>query len=71
MDIQPIAVQIAKLRFFISLVVEQKLGTGQQRLTPLPNLETKIVAANTLLPVPRKAHNGVGQQTLLANPEVA
>jgi hypothetical protein len=28
-DIQPIAVQIAKLRFFISLVVEQKLGTDQ------------------------------------------
>ena len=70
-DIQPIAVQIAKLRFFISLVVEQKLGTGQQRLTPLPNLETKIVAANTLLPVPRNAPGGGGQQTLLANPEVA
>ena len=67
-DIQPIAVQIAKLRFFISLVVEQKLGTDHQRLTPLPNLETKIVAANTLLPIPR---GGSGQLHLLANPEVA
>ena len=67
-DIQPIAVQIAKLRFFISLVVEQKLGTKGQWLTPLPNLETKIVAANTLLPIPR---GGGGQQDLLANPEVA
>ena len=67
-DIQPIAVQIAKLRFFISLVVEQKLGTDHQRLTPLPNLETKIVAANTLLPIPR---GGGGQQDLLANPDVA
>ena len=66
-DIQPIAVQIAKLRFFISLVVEQKLGTDQQKLTPLPNLETKIVAANTLLPIPR---SGV-QQDLLASPAVA
>lgn len=70
-DIQPIAVQIAKLRFFISLVVEQKLGTSQQqsiqRLTPLPNLETKIVAANTLLPIPRSGP----QQSLLTNPEVA
>ena len=37
-DIQPIAVQIAKLRFFISLVVEQRLVTGHQRITPLPNL---------------------------------
>ena len=67
-DIQPIAVQIAKLRFFISLVVEQKLGADHQRLTPLPNLETKIVAANTLLPIPR---GGSGQLHLLANPEVA
>lgn len=67
-DIQPIAVQIAKLRFFISLVVEQKLGTQGQWLTPLPNLETKIVAANTLLPIPR---GGGGQQDLLANPAVA
>jgi adenine-specific DNA-methyltransferase len=66
-DIQPIAVQISKLRFFISLVVEQKLGTDQQKLTPLPNLETKIVAANTLLPIPR---SGV-QRDLLANPAVA
>ena len=65
-DIQPIAVQIAKLRFFISLVVEQKPGNRQ--LTPLPNLETKIVAANTLLPIPRSAS---GQQDLLANPAVA
>lgn len=66
-DIQPIAVQISKLRFFISLVVEQKLGTNQEKLTPLPNLETKIVAANTLLPIPR---SGV-QRDLLANPAVA
>jgi adenine-specific DNA-methyltransferase len=66
-DIQPIAVQIAKLRFFISLVVEQKLGSDHQRLTPLPNLETKIVAANTLLPIPRSG----AQQSLLTNPEVA
>lgn len=66
-DIQPIAVQIAKLRFFISLVVEQKLGSDHQRLTPLPNLETKIVAANTLLPISRSG----AQQSLLTNPEVA
>jgi hypothetical protein len=66
-DIQPIAVQIAKLRFFISLVVEQKLGTTHQRLTPLPNLETKIVAANTLIPIPRSGP----QQPLPTNPDFA
>ena len=71
-DIQPIAVQIAKLRFFISLVVEQNPGASAAQphahITPLPNLETKIVAANTLLPIPRSK---TGQQDLLANPEVA
>lgn len=57
-DIQPVAVQIAKLRFFVSLVVEQKLDAGHNRLTPLPNLETKIVAANSLLPIPRTSRQG-------------
>jgi len=50
-DIQPIAVQIAKLRFFISIVVEQKTDLEKPNLgiRPLPNLETKFVAANTLI----------------------
>ena len=50
-DIQPIAVQIAKLRFFISLVVDQRIDDSQENrgVRPLPNLETKFVAANTLL----------------------
>ena len=51
-DIQPIAVQISKLRFFISLVVEQKPSdkpTNNFNIRPLPNLETKFVAANTLI----------------------
>ncbi len=50
-DIQPIAVQIAKLRFFISLVVDQKVNQSKPNLgiRPLPNLESKFVAANTLI----------------------
>ncbi|MFZ4394088.1 MAG: DUF6577 family protein [Kiritimatiellia bacterium] len=52
-DIQPIAVQIAKLRCFISLVVNQRPDPAAKNLgiRPLPNLETKFVAANTLLGV--------------------
>ena len=57
-DIQPIAVQIAKLRCFISLAVEQKADETGKRpnrgITPLPNLETKLVAANTLMPLHRR-----------------
>ena len=55
-DIQPIAMMISKLRFFISLICEQdenainfddvKQNFG---IHTLPNLETKFVAANSLL----------------------
>ena len=54
-DIQPIATQIAKLRFFISLIVDQQMDLSRENygVRPLPNLETKFVAANTLLGVER------------------
>jgi adenine-specific DNA-methyltransferase len=54
-DIQPIACQIAKLRFFISLIVDQSINPKEPNfgILPLPNLETKIVAANTLLGLQR------------------
>ena len=52
-DIQPISVQISKLRFFISLVAEQKPQYDDPinnfGIRPLPNLEAKFVAANTLI----------------------
>ena len=56
-DIQPIAVQIAKLRFFISLVVDQTVDDKRPNrgIRPLPNLETKFVAANTLIGIARPA----------------
>lgn len=52
LDIQPIAIQIAKLRFFISLICDQKTSHDRSRnlgIRPLPNLETKFVAANSLI----------------------
>ncbi|MCX7997693.1 MAG: BREX-1 system adenine-specific DNA-methyltransferase PglX, partial [Leptospiraceae bacterium] len=50
-DIQPIAIQITKLRFFISLVVDQKVDRQKPNfgIRSLPNLEIKFLAANTLL----------------------
>jgi methylase of polypeptide subunit release factors len=53
-DIQPIAVQIAKLRFFISLICDQTPNNNPDDnygIIPLPNLESKFVAANTLIPL--------------------
>ena len=59
-DIQPIAIQISKLRFFISLVVDQKTNNNPVDnfgIRPLPNLEAKFVAANTLIGLEKKEAN--------------
>ena len=55
-DIQPIAMLISKLRFFISLICEQderNVNFNDEEnnfgINTLPNLETKFVAANSLL----------------------
>ena len=50
-DIQPVACQIAKLRFFISLAIEQEPEQNAENfgIKPLPNLETRFIAANTLM----------------------
>ena len=56
-DIQPIAIQISKLRFFISLVVDQKANNDPIKnfgIRPLPNLEAKFVAANSLIPLAKQ-----------------
>ncbi len=50
-DIQPIAIQIAKLRFFIALLCEQTPDPAKPNagLDQLPNLETHLVIANALI----------------------
>jgi hypothetical protein len=65
-DIQPIAIQISKLRFFISLVLDQKVDRDKENLgiRALPNLETKFVAANTLIGIEKP------KQTVLRNIEI-
>ena len=53
-DIQPIATDISKLRFFLSLVVDEVIQdeAPNRGIEPLPNLEFKFVCANTLIPLP-------------------
>ena len=60
-DIQPIAIQISKLRFFISLLVEQNKDDKQDNygIQPLPNMDFKLVAANTLISTPQE-DKGIG-----------
>jgi len=54
-DIQTIAVQIAKLRCFIALLVDQRVNDAAENrgVRPLPNLETRFVAANALRGIDR------------------
>lgn len=55
LDIQPLATLIAKLRFFLTLVVEQEVHLADPAhnygLSSLPNLETNLICANTLADV--------------------
>ena len=70
-DWQPIATQIAKLRFFISLTIEQESNEQESDrapaaadnygIRPLPNLETKFVAADTLRALEKPVQMPLGQ----------
>ncbi|MCK4358944.1 MAG: Eco57I restriction-modification methylase domain-containing protein [Candidatus Cloacimonetes bacterium] len=55
-DIQPIAVELSKLRFFLTLVVDEDINDKAENrgINPLPNLSFKFVAANTLIGLPKK-----------------
>jgi hypothetical protein len=75
-DIQSIAVQIAKLRAFITLVCDQRPTADPAKnygMLPLPNLETKFVAANTLIGLEADFADGLktaDDVSLLNDPEL-
>jgi len=50
-DVQQVAVEIAKLRFFISLLVDEKIDKSKENwgIEPLPNLDFKIMQGNSLI----------------------
>ena len=69
-DIQPVACQIARLRFFISLAIEQEPDPSNLDnfgIKPLPNLETRFVAANTLLNVKDAKQEDMFRQKIKAS----
>ena len=65
-DIQPIAVEIARLRCFLSLVIEEKVYDDEPNrgINPLPNLDFKFIIANTLLSLP---HDSDSKKNVSAN----
>ena len=72
-DIQPIAVEIARLRCFLSLVIEEKVYDDEENrgINPLPNLDFKFIVANTLLSLPEnqsaKEQGVLGQISVFEN----
>ncbi|MDY3543857.1 Eco57I restriction-modification methylase domain-containing protein [Riemerella anatipestifer] len=73
-DIQTIAAQISKLRFFISLIVEQEamdLSKPEENygVLTLPNLETKFVAGDTLIGM-KKKKEGDFVNSLFTDPRI-
>lgn len=60
-DIQPIAVEMSRLRCFLTLVVESEIDDAKKNrgIEPLPNLDFKFVCANTLVGLPKSASNGL------------
>ena len=67
-DIQSIAAQITKLRFFISLICDCEKDASKPNfgIPTLPNLETKFVSANSLIAKKKRA----AQLNLFENPEI-
>lgn len=57
-DIQPMAIDISKLRFFLSLIVDSQIDDTKYNrgIQPLPNLDFKFICANTLIPLPKDTH---------------
>lgn len=52
-DIEPMAVEISRLRAWLSIIVDVDMNPTKENLgiEPLPNLEFKFVAANSLIPL--------------------
>jgi type I restriction-modification system DNA methylase subunit len=48
-DIEPMAVEISRLRAWLSLVVD--LESEKRKIKPLPNLDFRFVCANSLIPL--------------------
>ena len=50
-DIQPIAVEISRLRCFLSLVIEENVNDEEYNrgINPLPNLDFKFIIANSII----------------------
>ena len=61
-DIEPMAIEIARLRAWLSVIVDEP---DKQNIQPLPNLDFKFISANSLVNLDS------GQTNLFSNPNLA
>jgi len=61
-DIQSVAVEIAKLRCFLTLIVDQEIDddTPNRGVVPLPNLDFKFICADSLTPLESSEQISIG-----------
>ena len=64
-DIEPMAVEISRLRAWLSLIVD--VEGGMKNVHPLPNLDFKFVCTNTLIPLDDQQPMMIGDDPELAD----
>ncbi len=57
-DIEPMAVEIARLRAWLSIIVDEE--SDSKKIKPLPNLEFKFICANSLIDLDKSGNNTFG-----------
>ena len=64
-DIEPMAVEIARLRAWLSIIVDEE--SDSKKIKPLPNLEFKFICANSLIDLDKNGNNAFGDDPELEN----
>lgn len=64
-DIEPMAVEIARLRAWLSIIVDEESNSGN--IKPLPNLEFKFICANSLIDLDKNDEETFGDDPGLAD----
>lgn len=63
-DIEPMAVEIARLRAWLSIIVDEE--SDSKKIKPLPNLEFKFICANSLINLDEGGSTAIGEDPTLA-----
>ena len=64
-DVEPMAVEIARLRAWLSIIVDEEADS--KKIKPLPNLEFKFICANSLVDLDQSGVTTFGDDPDLAN----